>query len=123
MPGQAFPQVPSRSFQSSLHPDVQCNGMTANLLPGHIADLKPVATARAFIAAARKNLDAQGEGLLREDLRSSCTEEGTMFHAFSRIVAEARCGSGHGTNRTYAAAHGRNGHLSSPSDSEHGSVS
>jgi arsenite-transporting ATPase len=28
--------------------------------------------------------------LLREDLRSPCTEEVAVFHAFSRIVAEAR---------------------------------
>ncbi len=35
-------------------------------------------------------LDAQGLALLREDLRSPCTEEVAVFHAFSRIVAEAR---------------------------------
>jgi len=35
-------------------------------------------------------LDAQGQALLREDLRSPCTEEVAVFHAFSRIVAEAR---------------------------------
>ena len=37
-----------------------------------------------------RNLDAQGQALLREDLRSPCTEEVAVFHAFSRIVAEAR---------------------------------
>jgi arsenite-transporting ATPase len=35
-------------------------------------------------------LDAQGQALLREDLRSPCTEEIAVFHAFSRIVQEAR---------------------------------
>src|SRR5664280_1250316 len=37
-----------------------------------------------------RNLDAQGQALLREDLCSPCTEEVAVFHAFSRIVAEAR---------------------------------
>ena len=34
----------------------------------------------------------QGAALLLEDLRSPCTEEVAVFHAFSRIVAEARSG-------------------------------
>ncbi|WP_036263891.1 arsenical pump-driving ATPase [Methylocapsa aurea] len=37
-----------------------------------------------------RDLDPQGQALLREDLRSPCTEEVAVFHAFSRIVAEAR---------------------------------
>lgn len=37
-----------------------------------------------------RNLDAQGQALLREDLASPCTEEVAVFHAFSHIVAEAR---------------------------------
>jgi arsenite/tail-anchored protein-transporting ATPase len=37
-----------------------------------------------------RKLDAQGRALLREDLRSPCTEEIAVFHAFSRIVQEAR---------------------------------
>jgi arsenite-transporting ATPase len=36
------------------------------------------------------DLDAEGQALLREDLRSPCTEEVAVFHAFSRIVGEAR---------------------------------
>jgi arsenite/tail-anchored protein-transporting ATPase len=35
-------------------------------------------------------LDEQGRALLREDLRSPCTEEVAVFHAFSRTVSEAR---------------------------------
>jgi arsenite-transporting ATPase len=42
------------------------------------------------IRARSGDLDAQGVALLREDLRSPCTEEVAVFHAFSRIVAEAR---------------------------------
>lgn len=37
-----------------------------------------------------RDLDAQGQALLREDLRSPCTDEIAVFHAFSRIVQEAR---------------------------------
>jgi arsenite-transporting ATPase len=39
-----------------------------------------------------RGLDEAGRALLREDLRSPCTEEVAVFHAFSRIVAEARGG-------------------------------
>jgi arsenite-transporting ATPase len=35
-------------------------------------------------------LDDAGRALLLEDLRSPCTEEVAVFHAFSRIVSEAR---------------------------------
>ena len=34
-------------------------------------------------------LDAEGRALLEEDLRSPCTEEVAVFHAFSRIIREA----------------------------------
>lgn len=37
-----------------------------------------------------KGLDASGLALLEEDLRSPCTEEVAVFHAFSRIVSSAR---------------------------------
>jgi arsenite/tail-anchored protein-transporting ATPase len=37
-----------------------------------------------------RNLDADGRALLEEDLRSPCTEEVAVFHAFSRVVAGAR---------------------------------
>ena len=36
-----------------------------------------------------KELDAEGSALLREDLRSPCTEEIAVFQAFSRIISEA----------------------------------
>jgi arsenite-transporting ATPase len=39
-----------------------------------------------------KDLDDAGRDLLAEDLRSPCTEEVAVFHAFSRIVNEARRG-------------------------------
>ena len=43
-----------------------------------------------IMASRAKDLDAEGLALLREDLESPCTEEVAVFHAFSRIVAEAR---------------------------------
>jgi arsenite-transporting ATPase len=43
-----------------------------------------------ILAARAKELDAAGLALLREDLRSPCTEEVAVFHAFSRTVNEAR---------------------------------
>ena len=43
-----------------------------------------------IIASRTRELDVEGLALLREDLASPCTEEVAVFHAFSRIVAEAR---------------------------------
>ena len=39
-----------------------------------------------------KNLDADGLALLKEDLRSPCTEEVAVFREFSSIVSKARSG-------------------------------
>ena len=43
-----------------------------------------------IMAAKSPGLDAQERALLLEDLRSPCTEEVAVFHAFSRIVSEGR---------------------------------
>ncbi len=43
-----------------------------------------------IMAAKSPGLDAQEQALLREDLRSPCTREVAVFHAFSRIVSEGR---------------------------------
>jgi arsenite/tail-anchored protein-transporting ATPase len=42
------------------------------------------------IAAKAPKLDVAGQALLLEDLKSPCTEEVAVFHAFSRIVSEGR---------------------------------
>jgi arsenite-transporting ATPase len=39
-----------------------------------------------------RDLDAEGKALLAEDLRSPCTEEVAVFHAFSKLVSEAARG-------------------------------
>ena len=64
-------------------------------LPGLKVDrIDPVAETQAYIAkimaSKGKNLDADGKALLLEDLQSPCTEEVAVFHAFSRVVNEAR---------------------------------
>jgi arsenite/tail-anchored protein-transporting ATPase len=64
-------------------------------LPGlRVGRIDPKAETEAYIAkimASRgKELDKQGRALLLEDLQSPCTEEVAVFHAFSRVVNEAR---------------------------------
>lgn len=67
----------------------------AGEVPGlRVGRIDPKAETERYIEKIMKDrgrdLDAQGQALLREDLRSPCTEEVAVFHAFSRIVAEAR---------------------------------
>ncbi|MCP8937142.1 arsenical pump-driving ATPase [Alsobacter sp. SYSU M60028] len=56
--------------------------------------IDPEAETRRYIervmASKGRDLDEEGRRLLREDLASPCTEEVAVFHAFSRVVAEAR---------------------------------
>jgi arsenite/tail-anchored protein-transporting ATPase len=42
------------------------------------------------MATKGKDLDPEGRALLREDLRSPCTEEVAVFHAFARTVSAAK---------------------------------
>jgi arsenite/tail-anchored protein-transporting ATPase len=44
------------------------------------------------LATRGRDLDDEARRLLLEDLRSPCTEEVAVFHAFSRIVSQARRG-------------------------------
>lgn len=64
-------------------------------IPGLTVDrIDPSAETQRYVdkimASRGKDLDDQGKALLREDLASPCTEEVAVFHAFSRVVAEAR---------------------------------
>lgn len=45
---------------------------------------------RSQVLTAARGLDAEGLALLAEDLRSPCTEEIAVFHAFARTVQQAR---------------------------------
>jgi arsenite-transporting ATPase len=67
----------------------------AGALPGlKLGRIDPKAETEAYIAKAMatrgKALDDAGRALLLEDLQSPCTEEVAVFHAFSRVVNEAR---------------------------------
>ena len=64
-------------------------------MPGLTVDrIDPAAETERYVekimASRGKDLDEQEKALLREDLASPCTEEVAVFHAFSRVVAEAR---------------------------------
>ena len=64
-------------------------------VPGLRVDrIDPKAETQRYIdkimAAKSPELDAQEQALLLEDLRSPCTEEVAVFHAFSRVVSEGR---------------------------------
>lgn len=64
-------------------------------MPGlEVSRIDPVAETQRYVdkilASRGKDLDEQGRALLLEDLRSPCTEEVAVFHAFSRTVGEAR---------------------------------
>ena len=67
-------------------------------LRGEVAGLRvdrvdPAVETERYIARVMatqgRDLDEAGRALLAEDLRSPCTEEVAVFHAFSRVVSEA----------------------------------
>ncbi|HQR32880.1 MAG TPA: arsenical pump-driving ATPase [Blastocatellia bacterium] len=66
----------------------------ANVSGLKVSRIDPEAETAAYrkhvIERTGKGLDAAGLALLEEDLRSPCTEEVAVFHAFSRIVSSAR---------------------------------
>lgn len=67
----------------------------ADAMPGLTVDrIDPEAETTRYIdkimATKGRDLDEAGQALLREDLASPCTEEVAVFHAFSRVVGEAR---------------------------------
>jgi arsenite/tail-anchored protein-transporting ATPase len=61
-----------------------------------VSRIDPEAESRAYrervMATRGAKLDDAGRALLAEDLESPCTEEVAVFHAFSRLVNEARRG-------------------------------
>jgi arsenite-transporting ATPase len=65
--------------------------MPANL---EVSRIDPQAEVEAYKQKIRQRkapaLDAEGMALLEEDLRSPCTEEVAVFHAFSHLVSEGR---------------------------------
>jgi len=59
-----------------------------------VARIDPLVETRRYaeevIAEAGKDLDQQGLALLKEDLRSPCTEEIAVFRAFAETVAQGQ---------------------------------
>lgn len=80
---------------STTDPAAHLAGALAGEVDGLQVDrIDPKAETERYIAKIMagkgRDLDEDGRRLLLEDLRSPCTEEVAVFHAFSRIVAEAR---------------------------------
>jgi arsenite/tail-anchored protein-transporting ATPase len=82
---------------STTDPAAHLSAALAEEVAGlRVSRIDPEAETRAYrervLATAGRKLDADGRALLEEDLRSPCTDEVAVFHAFSRIVNEARRG-------------------------------
>ncbi len=80
---------------STTDPAAHLAMTVAGETPGLKVDrIDPRAETRRYIDKIMQQrggaLDAEGKALLLEDLASPCTEEIAVFHAFARIVAEAR---------------------------------
>ncbi|MBX7079779.1 MAG: arsenical pump-driving ATPase [Nannocystaceae bacterium] len=80
---------------STTDPAAHVAATVAGAVPGlEISRIDPAAETQAYVegvlASKGKHLDDEGRALLLEDLRSPCTEEVAVFHAFSRTVARAR---------------------------------
>jgi arsenite/tail-anchored protein-transporting ATPase len=75
----------------AAHIAMAVDGSLANLTVDRI---DPVVETQAYrervLKSSAKSLDAAGLALLEEDLRSPCTEEVAVFHAFSRVLNEAK---------------------------------
>ncbi len=70
-------------------------GTLSGTLPGlTVGRIDPKVETQAYIdrqmATRGAHLDDAGRALLLEDLRSPCTEEVAVFHAFSRVVSKSR---------------------------------
>jgi arsenite/tail-anchored protein-transporting ATPase len=80
---------------STTDPAAHLGVTLAGELPGLKVDrIDPVVETQRYIdkimAAKGAHLDAQEKALMLEDLRSPCTEEVAVFHAFARVVSEGR---------------------------------
>jgi len=75
----------------AAHLTATLNGNVAGL---NVSRIDPKVETQRYIdkimATRSPKLDAAEQALLLEDLQSPCTEEVAVFHAFSRIVSEAR---------------------------------
>ena len=80
---------------STTDPAAHLASTVEGQVPGlEVGRIDPAVETQRYIdkvmASKGKDLDEAGRALLLEDLRSPCTEEVAVFHAFSRTVNEAR---------------------------------
>jgi arsenite-transporting ATPase len=80
---------------STTDPAAHLSGTLAGEVPGLRVDrIDPIVETQRYVdkimAAKGAQLDAQEKALMLEDLRSPCTEEVAVFHAFSKVVSEGR---------------------------------
>jgi arsenite-transporting ATPase len=80
---------------STTDPAAHLTQTLAGELPGLKVDrIDPALETQRYVdkimATKGAALNAEEQALMREDLRSPCTEEVAVFHAFSRVVSEAR---------------------------------
>jgi arsenite-transporting ATPase len=76
---------PAAHLAATLNGDVP--GLTVSRIDPKVETQRYV---DKIVAAKSPKLDAAEQALLLEDLKSPCTEEVAVFHAFSRIVSEGR---------------------------------
>lgn len=80
---------------STTDPAAHLSVTLAGEVPGLRVDrIDPVVETQRYVdkimASKGPHLDEQEKALMLEDLRSPCTEEVAVFHAFSKVVSEAR---------------------------------
>ncbi|WP_342616209.1 arsenical pump-driving ATPase [Rhodoferax sp. GW822-FHT02A01] len=80
---------------STTDPAAHLSVTLAGEVPGLQVDrIDPLVETQRYVdkimATKGAKLDAQEKALMLEDLRSPCTEEVAVFHAFSRVVGEGR---------------------------------
>jgi len=75
----------------AAHLEATLNGVVDGL---RVDRIDPVAETQRYVekimATKGAKLGEQERALMREDLKSPCTEEVAVFHAFSKVVSEAR---------------------------------
>lgn len=80
---------------STTDPAAHLDATLKGAVEGMTVDrIDPVVETQRYVdkimATKGAKLDAQERALMLEDLKSPCTEEVAVFHAFSRVVSEAR---------------------------------
>lgn len=84
-----------RVHLTTTDPAAHLVATVAGAVPGlEVSRIDPLVETQRYVekmlATRGRELDEQGRALLLEDLRSPCTEEVAVFHAFSRVIREAR---------------------------------